>query len=830
MQIEEGVFKMIVTFTLSLICIVVGLCCWRFIPLYRRNKYKKRLREKSGTTFSREKHVLTPFQIFLICWFLGTAVFLVPYAWSDGNKNGLINFFECIRMAMRVFVVSDSIESLTQNLHPWFTQAVSDKFVEVYYTFAAGICVLSGFFVFGFFVSFFKEFVAYFDYRLIHRFKDIYVMNELNERSLALAENIFSEEKNARIYFCDMTKAKKDEMPELVNRVHMMGAFTMMRDVTEVRMKGRFTAKSQTVYFIGNNESENIEQAKHIVDLYKKNSSVSNGRTSLFVYANSPESELILDDMNRDLYVVDEPMKLRRVNTFNKFAVSHFWNNSTDKAGNGFFDVYNETPEKIKNLNVVLVGCGKYGSEFLKMLCSMGQMPSYRLNVHLFDDKKDIEKTFVPEMWKYSAGAQTNKKYKEKSEHWYDVPYYNLDFVKGVETDSPEFYDSLKEIHKKTPITHIYLMLGNDDLNLSLAMKIRKEFNRGNHECDDRPLINAFIRDDVKNGNVRNSERLKEFKISVIGANSGRYSKREIEQSYIENFAANIHRNYWIKGELNKFDNDLEKALSKQDGKTERAAEVRQCVKNCAIKAFRKFEHNINFLLRENVNLLSATDKNQKEKLDESVGKSIEKSKNKFEEDKKEILKRYEKGTDKLYAGICLDQAQKQLYEELAYIEENIFNDKITYKKKFGQREYYRRSCIYRVVFEKALFDLGYLAIDPGNPGRVVLDSIEKLVPEYGSETFKKRAKEIWEEKDIDPNKMFNRAWAELNNILQKRWIAFMRGEGYEYYDVDGENAEDRLRKLHRYLKPYKDIYSDNDSNIRHTIEIVYAPPKNDAE
>lgn len=287
--------------------------------------------------------------IFLVI--TGLIFCLVPYQNWKGAE-GVLDFINIFRQTMQMFVVDGGISDFIQDgcVPPDMLEGMNQGFILILNIYTALMCVIAGLiFTFKLIDIFAKEFKAYVDYWFIHPLSDIYVMSELNEASLALAESIFlkyyrekskskktpqnendtedeknSENKNqtkaekkskkvkkkaeaekklvknVRIYFCDVYSDNKERGAELISRAKLLGAVVMKRDIAEIKIKS--SCRSNYFFLIGSNEEENVEQAQQIrasseVCKLKKN-------LELYIYATRQESEFIIDNMQNE-FIID---------------------------------------------------------------------------------------------------------------------------------------------------------------------------------------------------------------------------------------------------------------------------------------------------------------------------------------------------------------------------------------------------------------------------------------------------------------------------------------------------------------------------------------------
>lgn len=203
------------------------------------------------------------------------------------------------------------------------------------------------------------------------------------------------------IFFCDVLPENKDAHDTLLDRARHIGATVMRRDITELRMK--WWCRKRIIYLISDNDSENTEHAAALHNCCTnppaQNIVLNCDNTEIYVFASNSESEYIVDDLNNKLVKIKKEeiceraktkrggkrygkrdfdiMHIRRVNEYANFAMNFFW------------EQYDKFLGEDKELNVAVIGCGRYGVELVKTLCCIGQLPGRTLKIDIYD--KDIE-------------------------------------------------------------------------------------------------------------------------------------------------------------------------------------------------------------------------------------------------------------------------------------------------------------------------------------------------------------------------------------------------------------------------------------------------------
>ena len=865
----------ILWFNLSFLFLSIGLGFLYWVPKYLRSRYIKKLQNKYSEVEAKDEsskkikrsyflkmHALsTQAKIFIGCFFMAIVFALVPIVkWEISGFKIAYNILDVLRTAMQFFAVDGGLEDLI------LTNRVIGS-VEFYSCYVSLLCVCAGIlFAYNIVIIFAKEFCTYLNYWLLHPLSAIYVMNELNERSVTLAESILLKYKNScsdkksdmrwtpRFYFCNSKRNGDEESLELTSRVWQLGATVLKRDITEIKIK--LGAKSNTFYFIANDEEDNINQAKQICDAYKKKNIKKNLR--IYIYASRTESEMIIDDINEQFYKIYEeekkektkekeyPLTIRRIDEHYRFALDFFW-----EHGERFFECIKniDNNEKLKIFRVGFVGFGEYAYELLKTLCALGQLPSCRLIIYIFDKDADIKHAkFQRELLdnrvnNTEAVQEISSKIEEASKaeleniKYHDTPFYEIHFVK-CDVERNDAIDVC--VDKK--FTHMFFLLGDDKLNIDIATKLSTAYARKNYEFK----FYAMVKSDETIAQLRRQKgTINEYypQVTFFGANCERYTYENIAEDRIEEVAKQIHKNYCI----NRIFADIYRAVD------ECADDLKNDRYSLNIQAFKMqlyyMKDEILRKWRENPDINSAEINTIiQDKKYSALTKSLEEQK-------------CGKGKSEQKSIQSVINAITGLKDKLREVwDVNVLN------REFYKEEYFRRSSKARALFEKLLFDLGYLCVDKDNKNiiirkNVVCEYVEdnewvlkgkhqdqylpKNIPFYlvlyrKSQRFKPGYDENYanylrnsEYKNFEECRLesqnINSQWFELNNIFQKRWMVFRWGEGYQKSEEDKKynKPRNRCNKTHAYIIPYVNVYIDDYKRYRHTV-YVYLPKEQD--
>ena len=517
----------IITFSLSVLLIVAAVIIGVFL---HRAELKK--------TKANGRRFISPFRLFVICFFLAATLVLYPIYHVDYlvNDAGFVKVLKAILLSAQNALQMFTLNGGFDNINAFFSSgAVSRTLATVYTVYATFILIGAPMLTAGFVLSFFKDATA----RLLYTLrpgKEIYAFSKLNARSIALAEDILSGGKRGKIVvFTDVFEQNEEQDFELVLQAKRLGALCFRKDITELGLRYARKNSLRKLYLIGENEDENIRQALTLIDRHR-GTKYDTPLMQFYVFSNNIESEALLNSTDNG------EMKVRRINENRSLALHEL-------RTHPIFDSAIEDGGK-KKLNIVILGLGGYGTELLKAICWCGQMPDYTLEIHAFDKEDGEEKIrlHAPDLIKHNNSKKDHE------------AQYHIKFHNGTDVKSTHFFEELSKIQG---ITGVYVSLGDDELNIETAMHVRTALGRVYAPSDsDLPPIYAIVYSAAKTDTVARGNGLKnmndeEYGITFIGALRDRYAVDSIEQPDLEKVALDIHL-FWASTEEEK-----EKAVKK---------------------------------------------------------------------------------------------------------------------------------------------------------------------------------------------------------------------------------------------------------------------------
>lgn len=483
-----------------------------------------------------------PLQLFLVWFFAAAVLIFAPVYGYDylAHEPPFSRVFKCLFLSvhntMRLFILDgefDIIEDFVTGAVD--TGRLSAVVAELYSLYAVVVYVAAPVVTAGFVLSFFRSVTARLRFRLLSS-RNTYHLSELNEQSLALAENILSEDPTGKplIVFYDVYDSGEEADGEMITRAKRLGALCFSKDIaeTELERPPRKHRKCRTIerrfYMIGEDEDENVKQALTLIDRCRGNARYDTPSTRFYVFSRTEDSEVLLDCVDRGR------MKVRRVNEIRNLILNTLMQEPV------FDNAYPDPATGRKQLNILVVGCGKYGMELVRALCWCGQLPGYDLTIHVSDKRPDIEsrlKGVAPELMQYSGVRAEGE------------PYYRICLHPGVDVEGSGLADLVREAGR---ITAAFVTLGDDRVNVGTAMALRRECGRAQIRLGYAiPRLYAVVYSPLKNQILRQGAGLRclgreEYGIRFIGDLNTRYSLAIIGQDALE--AEGLHNHLsWLE-------------------------------------------------------------------------------------------------------------------------------------------------------------------------------------------------------------------------------------------------------------------------------------------
>lgn len=461
----------------------------------------------------KKSSVLKPVNFLIVGTFLSCTVMFLPvysYFFSQGitAKSVILS----VHNSIRLFVVDADFQLVAE-----YASMLPDLLQTAYQTFFAILYCIAPILTFGFILSLFKNLSAYF--KLIRCFfKDVYVFSDLNERSLALANDLHSKDKRVAIVFADVF-VYKDETNEYIESAEEIGAIIFQKSVLAINLSLHSKKKKLVFFAISDNEEENVSTSSQLFEKYKNRK-----ETMLYIFSMSKQCDLFLDSIDKGC-----PMKIRRVTESFALIKEYLYNN-----GKVIFQTANLPVETNGNkvISAVVVGLGAYGMEMAKALPWYCQMQGYHFKMNVFDMDTKAESRFRAQCPDFLNPA-VNRVYVE-GEAQHDITVHS-----GVDCRGYDFEQKLNDIKD---VSFVFIALGSDEENIRCAVTARMYFER----MGIRPHITAVVYDKDKSDRIKDAQSNdhKPFDIEYTGSLKEIYSAGVIINSVLEDKALAVHMKY----------------------------------------------------------------------------------------------------------------------------------------------------------------------------------------------------------------------------------------------------------------------------------------------
>ena len=407
-----------------------------------------------------------------LCLMLAVAAFFwfFPYFFVQGMCegfwpncwNGLKAILSSLQGVIRIFAADDTLAEIVETVSSLGVEICEDgsqtapllkPWVFEFYSFIGGVLYLAApLLTLSVVLLLFKNLLARSKYKHT-RCEEIHIFSELNDRSLALANSISEKKKDCKrrkkplIIFADILDKNEEEHLDLVANAKKIGAVFFRQDISTILFNRK--NRKTSFYLISDDEAEKIQHMEHIISQYRD---VKN--TKLYIFSNEEESKCILDSYPKS---EKESMSLDviRVNDIRSLIYHNL-----DENGIRLFEHAREYSAKKREIHAVIVGFGKYGKELAKALLWYTQLPGYRLKMTVLDENEDAEDHFRAMCPEIIVGEP----YQKENDMRYEIHF------ECCKAGTESFYQILSKL---SPITHVFVSLGEDRLNLSVSLGTR---------------------------------------------------------------------------------------------------------------------------------------------------------------------------------------------------------------------------------------------------------------------------------------------------------------------------------------------------------------------
>lgn len=491
------------------------------------------------------------FGVFLAGAIMFTAVHTHSLDMGD-PMSWLRVFFLSVTDSIRLFVLGIDINAIEQAV-----PAEPAQIRKWFILYAEFMCLLAPFLTFTNVLAFFGAAFGTLRLRFCY-FRKVCIMSELNVQSLALAQDIRARSHWPRplIVFADVFARNEEADYELRQQARQINGICLKNDA--VHLKFSSGCREVEIFLIGNNETENIAQAKALTEKHKD----KDLDISIYVYASAPYADHILDSLDLGDHMLNSKFQTWLREKPEDILYGSEWMSRKIPMGDNFtvrridpvdmlvrqvlvMNDYNDYKEihtaaaEDKTVSVTLLGMGRYGSHFLKTAVWFYQRYGYRVEINVFDlgekngDPEHRLAQECPELLSKARAAED------------DEAQYDIRFFTGVDCRSDVFRNAVlaDECDRLGKTKLVFIALGDDDTNIQTAMTVRTLFDQlhlqQGRKPTDTPFIYTLVYDDQKVSNLKaNSltEGLKNHKdesysIRFVGALEAQYSYETIEKN-----------------------------------------------------------------------------------------------------------------------------------------------------------------------------------------------------------------------------------------------------------------------------------------------------------
>ena len=481
------------------ICFVISIFILSVAALYMRAVMKK---YKSG-------RILTPFNTIFAGVFLAVFVGMVPmFVTMLEDESGFflkLCMFDILQ-TIQVFTINVGADLILDNINSSAT-VIS----VVYSTYMTCLFFVAPVLTFGFLVSLFKNVLADVSYKL-HFWGDVYAFSELSDKSLTLARSIKEKYRNSLIVFTDVDRDEGDVLSEHIEAAKELKSILFQKDIVTVDF-AKHSKKAQLIFFaIGEAEGDNLIQSLKLLEKYNQRKN-----TDLYVFSTGAEGELLLANAHKG------EIKVRRINEVRSLIYRFLFD-----EGVRIFETAHGTENK-KEINAIVGGLGKYGTEMLKALTWFSQMDGYVIDIHAFDKDEFAEEIFTALCPELMSDKYNGVSIPGESE-------YSIHIHSGVDVRTKTFADYMASLSKTT---FVFVCLGDDADNINQSANIRMLTARAG--CS--PIIKTVVYNVDENHALSEvtNYRGQKYGIEAIGDLESTYSEEILIGSELERLALDRH-------------------------------------------------------------------------------------------------------------------------------------------------------------------------------------------------------------------------------------------------------------------------------------------------
>jgi len=391
--------------------------------------------------------------------------------------------------AIRLFVVDVNYEEIQAFAHNFGAIGTAYSFFGIILFLIAPILT------FSFVLSFAQDFtLIYYKYLCIN--KHFCIFTEFNPNTYALATDIRKRFPRANIIFIEVNREYKDEISTVKYMLKDIHAHLLPNDVQQI-FKIINMPKRNTDFFVLNEDEG--ECFNWLIAL--SSSEIKNGTRKIYVKLEN-ENKLISN------ITLPKNTEIHKVEHFYTLCMR-----TLENLGTRLFDTAIPNEKGEKTISALIVGLGRYGTEMVKNLSWFTQVEGYTTEIHAFDKDPRADKRFEHLCPGFFFNNTTNN-------------HCNIYINPNTYIESSDFDN---EVLKLKNTNYIFIALGDDNLNITVAYQLRAIFAK----LDLYPIIQTVLRDSNAGELLTKSQnyRGEAYNIEFVGSYTELYSYDYITDS-----------------------------------------------------------------------------------------------------------------------------------------------------------------------------------------------------------------------------------------------------------------------------------------------------------
>lgn len=552
----------------------------------------------------KRKVGVTPWQTLIVVTIAAAVFVYLPIYYFGTELGGGVNVIRPLLMSafqvVRLFIIDGDLAVVIDALDG-VKVGISAPFVLWAVSFFAFCPILTA----NLILFVFRDFITQIKFGLT-KGKSIYIMSELNESSVAMAQSIQSSEalqsKEKLIVFANAGKTDDERKQQLLDAAHELKAICLKQDVSDIDLP--LNGNVFELFLLSEDEADNVEKCVALSDKWRNkivfenkktlsataDASCTKNKVKVFVYASSAADGHIIDSLDKDILTISDDVrkKLEKderiiedvyksgikvidgLNIENDFDIrridcaADFAMDTLEKSHIFELCKMNAAKKDGKIISILIAGVGKFGKEILKNAIWYCQAPGYKLEINVIDygmNKQGV-KTDVKEILRHEWPEIIDKPQPDADgEEGYDIKFFDANCF---DSSLDKLFKAQKERLLKTQV--VFVTLGSDDKNIDVALEIRRQFDRiielhdnkatlkklQSSEFNDLPLINAVVYDEKKAKNMAKmliNHKEVPYHINFIGSLKDIYNYGNIarnEQNEADAFKFHVE---WVENE-----------------------------------------------------------------------------------------------------------------------------------------------------------------------------------------------------------------------------------------------------------------------------------------